>query len=84
MTEALNIASELWSELRRYVNTVDRSEAAEAVVSILVDNDCDAEDIRDAFKGDSDIRAALSQYTNDESEIVDEDEDFDSDSWDED
>lgn len=84
MTEALNIASELWSELRRYVNTVDRSEAAEAVVSILVDNDCDAEDIRDAFKGDSDIRAALSQYTNDESEIVDEDEEFDSDSWDED
>lgn len=84
MTEALNIASELWSELRRYVNTVDRSEAAEAVVSILVDNDCDAEDIRDAFKGDSDIRAALSQYTNDESEMVDEDEDFDSDSWDED
>lgn len=84
MTEALNIASELWSELRRYVNTVDRSEAAEAVVSILVDNDCDAEDIRDAFKGDSDIRAALSQYTNDESEIVDEDEDFDSDTWDED
>jgi len=56
------IASEIWGELRRYINTVDRDEAAETVVSILVDNDYDVDDIRVAFKGDSDIKRALAAY----------------------
>jgi hypothetical protein len=49
------IASEIWGELKRFVNTVDRAEAAETVIQILMDNDSDVEDIRDAFIGDSDI-----------------------------
>ena len=58
------VASEIWGELRRYVNTVDRDEAAETVVSILIDNDYDVDEIRDAFKGDSDIKRALASYVN--------------------
>ena len=58
------VASEIWGELRRYVNTVDRDEAAETVVSILIDNDYDVDDIRAAFKGDSDIKRALASYVN--------------------
>jgi hypothetical protein len=58
------VASEIWGELRRYVNTVDRDEAAETVVSILIDNDYDVGEIRDAFKGDSDIKRALASYVN--------------------
>jgi hypothetical protein len=49
---AVDLASEIWNELKRYVNTVDRTEAAEVLVSVLVDNDCDPDDIRVAFKGD--------------------------------
>ena len=78
----INVAAELWGELRRYVNTVDRDEAADAVVSILIDNDYDADDIRDAFKGDSDIKRALAAYTSDEEaeeEADDEDYDVDTD-----
>ena len=82
----IEVAAELWSELRRYVNTVDREEAAESVVSLLIDNDYDADEIRDAFKGDTDIKRALAAYiNNDEEEIDDEDideEDVDSD-WEE-
>ena len=37
MTET--VASEIWSELKRYVNTVDRADAAETIVSILIDHD---------------------------------------------
>jgi hypothetical protein len=33
------VASEIWGELKRFVNTVDRAEAAETVVQILMDND---------------------------------------------
>ncbi len=78
MSEA--IAAEIWGELKRYVNTVDRAEAAETVVQILMDNDSDVEDIRDAFKGDSDIKRALTTYLdndNDYSEAEEEEEDSD-------
>ena len=72
------VASEIWGELRRYVNTVDRDEAAETVVAVLIDNDYDADEIRDAFKGDSDIKRALAAYVNkDVEEEVDEEVDDD-------
>ena len=79
------VASEIWAELKRYVNTVDRSDAAETVVSILIDHDSSAEDIREAFKGDSDIKRALTAYLDngksydDEEEPEEEPEDDDND-----
>jgi hypothetical protein len=57
-----NLASEIWGELRRFVNTVDREEAAETVVAVLIDNDYSADVIRNAFKGDADIKQALAVY----------------------
>jgi hypothetical protein len=80
MTEL--VASEIWGELKRYVNTVDRADAAEAVVAILIDHDSDVEDIRNAFKGDIDIKRALTVYLDNdkdyaEDEEIDEDEDVD-------
>jgi hypothetical protein len=86
MNEAVAVASEMWSELKRYMNTVDRNEAAETVVSILIDNDCDVDDIKDTFKGDSDIKRALTAYLdNDKSyvdeEDVEEEEDYHEDDW---
>jgi len=56
------LAAEIWGELKRYVNTVDRAEAAENLVAILVDNDCDPDEIKEAFKGDADIKRALVDY----------------------
>jgi hypothetical protein len=76
MSEA--IASEIWGELKRFVNTVDRQEAAETVVQILMDNDSDVEDIRTAFKGDLDIKRALTVYLdNDKDYSEDEDDEED-------
>lgn len=83
MSEA--IAAEIWGELKRYVNTVDRAEAAETVVQILMDNDSDVEDIRDAFKGDSDIKRALTSYLdNDNDYSEDEEEEEEDTDYDED
>jgi hypothetical protein len=56
------VAADIWEELRRFVGGGDRSEAAEILVSVLINNDEDPEDIRTAFKGDSDVRAALQDY----------------------
>ena len=77
MTET--VASEIWSELKRYVNTVDRADAAETIVSILIDHDSDVEDIRDAFKGDSDIKRALTVYLDNDKDYGEDEEDIDED-----
>jgi hypothetical protein len=74
---SIELAAEMWGELKRYVNTVDREEAAEATVSILVDNNFDADEIRDAFKGDSDIKTALATYLGNEDSIEVEEEESD-------
>lgn len=72
------LANEVWQELKRYVNTVDRADAAETVVSVLIDNDISAEEIREAFKGDAEIKRALTQYLDDH---ADEEEYEDEDDW---
>lgn len=69
-----HLAAELWGELKRYVNTVDRAEAAETVVQILMDNDSDVEDIRDAFKGDADIKRALTSYLDNDNDYAEDEE----------
>jgi len=68
------VATEIWSELKRYINTVDRNEAAETVISILIDHDSDVDDIRDAFKGDSDIKKALTTYLDNDKDYAEEEE----------
>jgi hypothetical protein len=77
MTET--VASEIWSELKRYVNTVDRAEAAETIVSILIDHDSDIEDIRDAFKSDSDIKRALTVYLDNDKDYAEDEGELDED-----
>lgn len=71
-----HLVSVIWGELKRYINTVDRAEAAETVIQILMDNDSDAEDIRDAFKGDSDVKKALASYLDNGAVEEDEDDEY--------
>jgi len=77
------VASEIWNELKRYVNTVDRSEAAETLVAVLIDHDEDVEDILNAFKHDSDVKRALTAYLDNDKDYAEddaeEDEDIDQD-----
>ena len=68
------VASEIWAELKRYVNTVDRNDAAETIVSILIDNDSDVEDIRNAFKGDADVKRALTAYLDNDKDYAEDEE----------
>ena len=70
----LDLANEVWSELKRYISTVDRDDAAETVVNIMIENGYDSEDIREAFKGDSDIKRFLSAYMDDRQDDEEEEE----------
>lgn len=76
---AAELANEIWQEIKRYVNGMDRAEAAEAMVSVLIDNDVSAEEIKSAFKSDSEVKQALKQYLDDhaEEDEYDDDDDYD-------
>ena len=72
---SVELSKEIWDELKRYVNPQDRAEAAETLVSVLIDNDCDADDIKSVFKADSEIKRAVTSYLKDHADDDDDDED---------
>jgi hypothetical protein len=77
---SVDLAAAVWEELKRYVGTLDRTEAADAMVNLLIDSNFDADEIRDAFRSDSEIKKALNAYISDRSddeEESDEEEEFD-------
>jgi len=73
---SIELSREIWNELRRYVNTVDRDEAAETFVSVLIDNDVDADEIKSVFKTEPDVKRALASYLKDHVDDEDEDDDL--------
>ena len=72
---SVDLAREIWNELKRYVNSVDKDEAAETLVAVLIDNDVDADDIKDTFKTETEIKRALTSYLKDHQDEEDDDED---------
>ena len=74
---SVELSKEIWDELKRYVNNVDRNDAAETLVSVLVDNDVAADEIKETFKSDSDVKRALAHY------LKDQEEEEEDDSWEE-
>jgi hypothetical protein len=78
---SVELSKEIWDELKRYVNTVDRDEAAETLVSVLIDNDADADEIKTVFKSDSEVKRALASYLKDHEDEIDDDEEDDDDEY---
>jgi hypothetical protein len=82
---SVELAKEIWDELRRYVNPQDRSESAETLVAVLIDNDVAADEIKTVFKGDSEVKRALTSYLKDHADDEkDDDDDLRDDDYDED
>jgi predicted metal-binding transcription factor (methanogenesis marker protein 9) len=71
---SVDLSREIYNELKRFINVVDRDEAAETLVSVLIDNDISADDIKSAFKGESDIKRALTSYLKDHQEDEEEED----------
>ena len=70
---SMDLSYEIWTELKRYISTVERDEAADVLVNLLIDNDYDAENIKSVFKNDSDIKRALKEYLKDHEEEEEDD-----------
>jgi hypothetical protein len=74
---SVELSKEIWAELKRHINVTERAEAADTLVSVLIDNDVDADDIKSTFKADSDVKAALASYIKDHQDDQDDDEEDD-------
>lgn len=80
--EALPLAVEIWEALKYSIDTNERTEAADALINLLIDHDFEVVDIKEAFKGDKTINSALRGYVAaHEDELVEDEpeEDVDSD-----
>jgi hypothetical protein len=71
---SVELAKEIWDELRRYVNPQDRAESAETLVAVLVDNDVPADEIKTVFKTDAEVKRALTSYLKDHEEDEDDED----------
>ena len=73
---SVDLAREIYNELKRFINTVDKDEAADTLVAVLIDNDIDADEIKNIFKSESEVKRALTSYLKDHEDVdADEDED---------
>ena len=59
---SLDLISEVYRVLVDYVDRTERKDAADALVNLLVDFNIEADEIRDAFRGEKDILTALKDY----------------------
>jgi hypothetical protein len=69
-----DLAREIWSELKTYISEIDRDDAADVLISVLVDNDFDISEIKTAFKGDATVKQAIASYIEEEEEDVEEED----------
>lgn len=81
---SLELVSEIWEALQSHIDFNERSDAADTLVTYLIENNYEVDDIKDAFK-DKEITKALKGYAeehfqeDDYEEYEDEDQDED---WD--
>jgi hypothetical protein len=78
----LDSIAEVWDVLRSHIDFSERKDAAETLVGFLIENNCEADEIKQAFRGDKEVAKALLIY--DDSNLHEEEDDYDDDYDDED
>lgn len=80
---SLDIVTEVWDALRSHIDILERKDAADTLVNLLVDSGFDADEIKESFRGDKDIGNALKYYLeqNEVEEEYEEYEEDDDDEW---
>jgi hypothetical protein len=81
---SLDFVAEVWDALRSHIDFNERSDAADTLINLLIDNNYEADDIKSAFRGDKEILGALKGYAEqhdieEDYEEFEEDEDQDED-----
>jgi hypothetical protein len=79
---SLDFVSEVWDALRDHIDLNERIVAADTLVNLLIDNNYEIDEIKEAFR-DKDITRALKDYA-EEHFVEDDYEEYEDDNQDED
>ena len=75
---SLDFVAEVWDALRTHIDINERKDAADSLVNLLVDNNYEADEIKEAFRGEKEILTALKDYVS-EHDIEEEYEEYEED-----
>lgn len=78
---SLSLISEVWDALREHIDLNERKDAADTLVHFLIDNNYEADNIKEEFR-DKDITSALKGYADQFTDEEEYEEDSDVDEWD--
>ena len=80
---SLNLVAEVWEALQTHIDFNERTDAADTLVTYLIENNYEVDDIKDAFN-DKVINKALKGYAEEhfqEDDYEEYEEDTDEDDW---
>ena len=80
---SLNLVAEVWEALQTHIDFNERGDAADTLVTYLIENNYEVDDIKDAFS-DKVINKALKGYAEEhfqEDDYEEYEEDTDEDDW---
>jgi len=82
---SLEFIVEVWDVLRSHIDLNDRTDAADSLINLLIDNNYEPQDIKDVFSGEKEVLNALKDYLEQhdiEDDLEEEDDYYDEDSHD--
>ena len=80
---SLDFVAEVWDAMRTHIDFNERKDAADTLVNLLIENNYETDEIKDAFRGEKEILTALKDYVREhEAEEEYEEDDYEEDEWD--
>jgi hypothetical protein len=78
---SITVIAEVWRALKFEIDASNLNDAAESLVNILIENDYETSDIKEAFRRESEVMDALRDYNlqYEDEEFEEEEEEFDED-----
>ena len=79
---SLDFVAEVWDALRNHIDMNERKDAADTLINLLIENNHETDEIKDAFRGEKEILTALKDYVSEhETEEEYDEDDEDEDEW---
>ena len=74
---SIDLANDLWTELKTFINNPELEDASSILVDLLTDYDFSVDEIAAAFKSDSDVKETIQrEYPDVELDFDEPNEDF--------
>jgi hypothetical protein len=84
---SITVIAEVWRALKVEIDGANLTDAADSLINVLIDNDYETADIKEAFRRESEVMDALREYNSQyeeeegyEEDAEEEDDDYD-DEW---